>query len=104
LLAYMICHLDVMVLRRRYPQMPRPFRSPLYPLPQIVGILGMGAAIYYISPSEDVTLRIFLSAGVVLGLVSVIGIVWVKFVMRKPLFKPEPIESLLTTHPSKETT
>jgi len=102
LLAYIICHLDVIVLRRRYPEMPRPFRSPLYPLPQIVGILGMGAAIYYISPSEDVTLRIFLSAGVVLGLVSAIGIFWVKFVMRKPLFTPEPIESLLTPQPSKE--
>jgi len=102
LLAYMICHLDVMVLRHRYPDMPRPFRSPLYPLPQIVGIIGMGAAIYYISPSEDVTLRIFISAGGVLGLVSAIGIIWVKFVMRKPLFKPEPIESLSAIHPTKE--
>jgi len=102
LLAYIICHLDVMVLRKRYPDMPRPFRSPLYPLPQIVGILGMAAAIYYISPSEDVTLRIFLSAGVFLGVVSVVGIIWVKFVMRKPLFTPEPIESL-STQPSRET-
>jgi len=104
LLAYIICHLDVIVLRRRYPDIPRPFRSPLYPLPQIVGILGMGAAIYYISPSEDVTLRIFLSAGGVLGLVSAIGIFWVKCVMRKPLFKPEPIASLSAIHPTKENT
>jgi len=95
LLAYIICHLDVIVLRRRYPDMPRPFRSPLYPVPQIVGIIGMGVAIYYISPSDDVTLQIVLSAGGVLGLISVIGIIWVKCVMRKPLFKPEPIESLL---------
>jgi len=95
LLAYIICHLDVMVLRWRYPHMPRPFRSPLYPLPQIIGILGMGAAIYYVSPAEELTLPIFLSAGVVLGLIAIASIFWVKQVMRKPLFKPEPIESVL---------
>jgi len=104
LLAYIICHLNVMVLRHRYPDMPRPFRSPLYPLPQVVGILGMGAAIYYISPSEDITLQIFLSAGGVLGVVSIIGMIWVRYVMRKPLFKPEPIESLSAYPASKENT
>jgi len=95
LLAYIICHLNVIVLRKRYPDMHRPFNTPFYPLPQIIGILGMGAAIFYISPSEDVTLRIFFSAGVVLGLISIMGIYWVKCVMKKPLFQPEPIESLL---------
>jgi len=95
LLAYIIAHLNVVVLRRRYPDMARPFRSPLYPLPQIIGIVGMVVAIYYISPAEDVTMRIFLSAGVVLGIMSVIGVFWVKYVMKKPLFQPEAIESLL---------
>jgi len=95
LLAYIICHLNVMVLRYRYPDVHRPFRSPLYPVPQVVGVLGMGTAIYYVSPSEDVTLQIFLSAGGVLGLISVAAIIWLKFFMRKPLFKPEPLESVL---------
>jgi len=95
LLAYIICHLDVIVLRRLYPNIHRPFRCPLYPLPQIVGIIGMGSAIYYISPSEEATLKIFLAAGVVLGFISITSIIWIKYVMRKPLFKPEPIESVL---------
>jgi len=95
LLAYIICHLDVIALRRRYPDMKRPFKCPLYPLPQIIGIIGMAAGIYYISPSEEMTLYIFLCAGGVLGFISIASILWVKYVMRKPLFKPEPIESVL---------
>ncbi|CAD5106253.1 APC family permease [Zestomonas carbonaria] len=94
LLAYIICHLDVIALRRRYPHMHRPFRTPFYPLPQIVGIAGMLVAIYYVSPAEELTLKIFLSAGAVLGLVSLIAVFWIKLVMRKPLFRPEPIESV----------
>jgi len=94
LLAYIICHLNVIVLRRRYPEMQRPFKTPCYPLPQIIGICGMAAAIFYISPSEDVTVKIFLSAGAVLGIISIVGIFWVKYAMKKPLFQPESIESL----------
>ncbi len=37
--------------------------------------------------------RIFASAGVVLGVVSLVAVVWIKGVMRKPLFVPEPLET-----------
>jgi amino acid transporter len=45
LIAYIIAHINVMVLRKKYPGFKRPFKTPLYPLPQIIGILGMGYAI-----------------------------------------------------------
>lgn len=95
LLAYIICHLDVIALRRRYPHVARPFKTPFYPLPQIVGIAGMLVSIWYVSPTPEMTASIFISAGVVLGLVSVVAILWIKLVMRKPLFRPEPLESAL---------
>ena len=41
LLAYIICHLDVIALRRRYPDLARPFTTPFYPLPQLLGIADM---------------------------------------------------------------
>ncbi|ULT73293.1 APC family permease [Pseudomonas sp. BC42] len=97
LLAYIIVHIDVIALRRRYPDAPRPFRSPFYPWPQVLGIVGMLFAIYHVSPSPEMTARIFGSAGVVLGVISLIAVVWIKWVMRKPLFVPEP---LLPTGPS----
>ncbi len=92
LLAYIIVHLDVIALRRRYPAIARPFKTPFYPLPQLFGIAGMLYAIWYASPSPDMTGKIFGIAGVVLGLVSVIALVWIKVVMRKDLFRPEALE------------
>ncbi|MDA8483569.1 APC family permease [Pseudomonas resinovorans] len=92
LLAYIIVHLDVIALRRRYPAIVRPFKTPFYPLPQLFGIAGMLYAIWYASPSPDMTGKIFGIAGVVLGLVSVIAVVWIKVVMRKDLFRPEALE------------
>ncbi|MDH4871108.1 APC family permease [Pseudomonas sp. CR3202] len=92
LLAYIIVHLDVIALRRRYPAIARPFKTPFYPLPQLFGIAGMLYAIWYASPSPDMTGKIFGIAGVVLGLVSVIAVVWIKVVMRKDLFRPEALE------------
>ncbi|MBA1200787.1 APC family permease [Pseudomonas capeferrum] len=91
LLAYVITHINVIALRRRYPLAARPFKTPLYPLPQAVGIAGMLYAIWHVSPSPDMTFAIFAYAGMVLLLVSVIAIIWIKVVMRKPLFKPEPL-------------
>lgn len=95
LLAYIICHLDVIALRRRYPLLARPFKTPFYPLTQLVGIAGMLVSIYYVSPTPEMTAAIFGYAGAVLGLVSLIAILWIKLVMRKPLFRPEPLESAL---------
>jgi len=95
LLAYIICHLDVIALRRRYPDLARPFKTPFYPLPQVLGIAGMLVSIYYVSPTPEMTASIFYSAGAVLGLVSIIAVLWIKLVMRKPLFTPEPIDKVL---------
>ncbi|MBO3276038.1 APC family permease [Pseudomonas schmalbachii] len=93
LLAYIIAHVDVLALRRRYPQIARPFRTPFYPWPQVFGIAGMIYAVVHVSPTPEMTGRIFASAGVVLGVVSLVAVVWIKLVMRKPLFVPEPLET-----------
>ncbi|WP_430445070.1 MAG: APC family permease [Pseudomonas piscis] len=104
LLAYIIVHIDVIALRRRYPDAPRPFRSPFYPWPQVVGIGGMLFAIYHASPAPEMTARIFGSAGVVLGIISLIAVLWVKLVMHKPLFVPEPLVPAAPTTPSEQST
>ncbi|SNT05302.1 amino acid/polyamine/organocation transporter, APC superfamily [Pseudomonas japonica] len=91
LLAYIVVHIDVIALRRRYPHAKRPFRTPFYPLPQIVGIAGMLFAIWHASPAPEMTAKIFGTAGVVLGVISLIAVLWVKLVMKKPLFRPEPL-------------
>ncbi|MGE8414431.1 MAG: amino acid permease [Pseudomonas sp.] len=104
LLAYIIVHIDVIALRRRYPDAPRPFRSPFYPWPQVVGIGGMLFAIYHASPAPEMTARIFGSAGVVLGIIALIALLWVKLVMHKPLFVPEPLVSAVPATSTDEST
>lgn len=95
LLAYIITHINVIALRRRYPDLKRPYKTPFYPLPQIIGIAGMIYAVIYASPAPELSGQIFGAAGVVLGVVTVIGVFWVKMVMKKKLFEPEPIEKAL---------
>lgn len=85
LVAYIVAHVNLIVLRRRYPQAERPFHSPFFPLPQIIGIAGMG---YVIASSPQ---EVMVIAGYVLGLVGVASALWTHFVMKRGLFTPVPL-------------
>lgn len=87
LIAYIVAHINLIVLRRRYPLARRPFRSPFFPFPQLIGIGGM---VYVIACSPDEAMVI---AGYVLGLVGVASACWTRFVMKRGLFAPEPLFS-----------
>lgn len=87
LIAYIVAHINLIVLRRRYPQAKRPFRSPFFPLPQVIGIGGM---LYVIASSPD---EVTVLTGYVLGLVAVASALWTRFVMKRRLFAPEPFFS-----------
>lgn len=95
LIAYIIAHVDVIVLRWRYPHIERPFKTPLYPLPQLLGIAGMLYAIYHASPAPELTKTVFSVAGGTLLAGAALAAIWVKFVMKKGLFEPEPVDHLI---------
>jgi amino acid transporter len=48
--AYVIIHVSVIVLRMREPGAERPYRSPMVPVPQLLGIGLLGLAAYKIAP------------------------------------------------------
>lgn len=89
LLAYIVAHINVIVLRARKPDHTRPYRTPFYPVPQIIGIIGMGYVAANASPSPDMTATVYTLLGVVLGIVAVIALFWVKFRMKTGLFEPD---------------
>lgn len=89
LLAYVVAHVDVLVLRRRMPHQPRPFKTPFYPLPQIIGIVAMLYVAVNISPSPEMTVTVYKILGLILVVISVIAAVWVKFYMKRNLFEPD---------------
>ena len=79
-LQFGLQHIGVMVLRVRQPEMPRPFRMWLYPLPPLLALLGFG----YIVFSRPNFLRELVLAAVV----AVVGTV--VFVGRRLLFPTHP--------------
>jgi len=92
LVAYIIANIDVMVLRKKYPMANRPFKTPFYPLPQILGILGMLYAIYYAPPTPEMAKDIFTIAGSVLLFGAILSALWVKIVMKKGLFEVDSFD------------
>ncbi len=95
LLAYIVVHIDVMVLRKRMPNASRPFKTPFYPWPQVIGILGMIYAAMHNSPSPELTQKVYMTSGVVILIVVVMSIFWLKVIMKKELFKPKSFEQAL---------
>jgi amino acid transporter len=96
LVAYIVAHVNVMILRKRYPDYPRPFKTPLYPFPQLLGILGMGLAIWYNSPSAEISRQVYINSALMLSVISAYAFFWVKYRMRKGLLEAEPIDEALS--------
>lgn len=95
LIAYIISHINLIVLRNKYPAFDRPYRSPWFPIPQIIGIIGMFYLLLNNSPSPEMTKNVYLNAGLLIALASIYAFFWIKLKMKKELFKGEPIESVL---------
>ncbi len=91
LIAYIIVHIDLIVLRFRMPAAPRPFRSPLFPIPQVAGILGMGYVFLNISPTPELSGPIYRNVVLMLGITCSFSLVWTLLVQRRNPFRAQPI-------------
>jgi basic amino acid/polyamine antiporter, APA family len=65
LLAFVIVCAGVIVLRRRSPNMPRPFKTPLVPLVPILGILICGGLMAALPGDTWLRLIIWMAIGIV---------------------------------------
>lgn len=89
LLAYCVAHIDVIVLRKRFPNLDRPYKTPFFPLPQILGIAGMLYVAANNSPAPEMTQLVYSIAGSILLVLSIIAALWVKLYMKRGLFEPD---------------
>lgn len=89
LLAYIIANINVIVLRKRMPDHPRPYRTPFYPLPQILSIVAMLYVALNNAPSPDMTLTIYGISGAILLILGTVTAIWVRFYMKRRLFEPD---------------
>lgn len=92
MLAYIIAHLNVIVLRVKYPNARRSFRSPLGITFQIGGIAGLIWVMANMSPDPKQAAQIYSMVGVILAITLVLSILWVKFKMKKGIFETSPLE------------
>ncbi|MDR1042897.1 MAG: APC family permease [Clostridiales Family XIII bacterium] len=88
LMSYVIVQVDLIILRKKYPNLHRPFKSPAFPIPQIIGLI---VCVYTIGTSGGETL---LGVLPYLAVFAAYSILWVKFKMKEPCFKPIPITEL----------
>lgn len=95
LVAYIIIYINLIVLRKRYPDYERPFKSPLFPWLQIVGIIAMVYMIINNSPTPEMTSQVYMNAGIMMIIVAIYAGFWVKYKMKKGLLEPESIEQAL---------
>lgn len=99
LIAYIIAHLDLIVLRYRLPTTPRPFRSPWFPLPQVLGIVGMAYVFANISPTPELAGPIYRNVAIMLGITCTYSLVWTLFVIRRNPFKADPLPAQAAERP-----
>lgn len=95
LLAYITTHIDLLVLRKKYPNYPRLYKSPLFPLLQLIGIAGMIYAFLNNSPTPELRLNVFINVALFIGGAGIFAFCWVKFKMKKGLFETEAIEQAI---------
>jgi len=89
LVAYMLAHVALVALRLRAPQAIRPYRVPLFPLPQTVAVLGLGFVIAHAAPTPEMAAPVFVALSAVLGGVALVGAAWVRGSMGRPLFEAQ---------------
>ena len=95
MLCYILTHLNVLILRKRLPKAPRSFKVPFTPIPQIVGAVGTVWMIWIIDSNPDNRMRIYEVCGVILIILAIYAFVWVKFVLKKPLFKGYAVKDVM---------
>ncbi|MFW6022040.1 MAG: APC family permease [Halanaerobiaceae bacterium] len=95
MVAYIIAHINVLILRKKYPDKKPSFRIKLFGLPQIIGIIGMVYMIMNIIDDPVMKSQIYQTALILFAVLIVYSVIWIKKVMKKGLFETITIEEVI---------
>ena len=93
--AYLLINLSIVVLRLRRPELPRAFRAPWFPLPQLLASAGIVVAVWFITPPTMTPEDIYRPFGTMLALALAYALVWTLLIKRLPGFTAVPVEQVL---------
>jgi len=102
MVAYIIAHVNMLVMRARMPDAPRSFKMPLGPVLPVIGIIGMFWMILTIDPDPEFRMMIWRTVVICLIILAVYGIIWIRVKVKRPLFKPMPVEEILEVQAQAE--
>ena len=96
--AYFLIHVSVLVLRRREPGATRPYRSPLVPIPQLLGAGLLGLAAYKIAPPGIESSSIYYRWLIFLGISAAFSFLYNLWAYRSTatIFTPVPLAEVYT--------
>jgi len=93
--AYCVSSLNVLVFRKKMAKVPRTFKLSFGPVIPIVGIIGNIFMIFNIASDTQTKLIIYSTVIAIFAVLSVYAYIWVKKVMKRPLFKAFEIKEIM---------
>ena len=93
--SYIISNVDVLVFRKRYPKVPRSFKTPFGILVPLLGIAGNIFMIINIDGNPVTRRNVYLVCVFVFAALTIYAVVWTKKVMKKKLFEPYEIKDVM---------
>ncbi|HCA29029.1 MAG TPA: amino acid permease [Ruminococcaceae bacterium] len=95
MIAYVISHCNVLILRHRLPKAPRTFKVPGGPVLPLIGMIGTVWMIYNISSNPAERTNIYLLCLIIFAALAVYAVIWIKKVMKRKLFKALPLKEVM---------
>ena len=95
MISYILAHVDVLILRKRMPKVPRSFKVPCGSVFPIIGIVGTCYMILHISSDPVERNMIWLVVLITFFILAVYSFWWIKTRMKMPVFKSVPIQKVM---------
>ncbi len=95
MVSYVIADCNVLIFRHRLPKAPRTFRVPFGPVIPVIGVIGNLFMIWNIDGNPEVRNQIFMIDGLIFVLLAVYAVVWCRFRLKRPMFKPVPVHEVM---------
>ncbi len=93
--GYILVNISVISMRIRNPDLDRPYRTPLYPLPQVVAIGGILVTMWYIAPPGLTRGSIYIRFFVMLAICATYSLIWLYAVAKKDPWTPVDTAELI---------
>jgi amino acid transporter len=92
--SYVLVNISVVLLRRRHPDIDRPYRTPLYPLPRVLSTAGMVVAAWYSAPPGMTRSEIYVPFFIMLAACAAFALIWTYGVQKVNPWRPVDPEQL----------